>query len=119
MSKMLMGAGLCGAIILMGAAGLAPMSARADDTAQIQQILQARCIKQGKLGKTEEELAGNCGCLAQVGAQHLRPEWRTALLTGGSQEGLGAPMDDQAKFDADALQTCPAIAPYAPKGSGQ
>src|SRR6266850_711984 len=116
MSQMSVGACLCGAIILVGLAGLAPMSARGDDTAKIEQLLQARCVKQGQLGKTPEELNKNCGCLAQVGARHLRPEWRTVILSGGSQEGLGAPMDDQGKFEADALQTCPAIAPFTPKG---
>jgi hypothetical protein len=119
MSKMPVGVCLRGAIILLCLAGLAPISARGDDTVQIQQVLKARCVNQGKLGKTPGELDGNCGCLAQVGARHLRPEWRTAILNGGSQQGLGAPMDDQAKFEADALQTCPAIGPYAPKPAGQ
>jgi hypothetical protein len=118
MSKMPVSVGLGGGVILLCLVGLAPMNARGDDTAQIQQALQARCVKQGQLGKTPEELDSNCGCLAQVGARHLRPEWRTAILAGGSQQGLGPPMDDQAKFEADALQTCPAIAPYAPKAPG-
>jgi hypothetical protein len=112
------GACLTGALILLGLTAAMPATVRADETAQIQQLLQARCVKQGQLGKSPEELTSNCSCLAEVGARHLRPNWRQALLSGGSQEGLGAPMDDQAQFEADAEQSCPAIVPYAPKSGG-
>jgi hypothetical protein len=121
MAKSSIGACLVGAIILLGSVAAVPMTSHAEDTDKLQQLLQARCVRQGQLGKSQEELTSNCGCLAQVGARHLRPEWRKVLLSGGSQQGLGAPMDDQAKFETDALQTCPAIAPYtpnAPKAGG-
>jgi len=119
MSKMPVGACLCGAILIVGLIGLAPIQARGDDTAQVQQVLEARCLKQGKLGQTPDELKANCGCLAAVGAKHLQPRWRKAVLAGTSEEGLGPPMDDQAQFEIDALRTCPAIAPYEPKPAGQ
>jgi hypothetical protein len=119
MSKMPVGARLCGAILIIGLGGLAPISARGDDAAQVQQVLKARCVKQGKLGKSPGELDANCGCLATVGAKHLQPGWRKAILDGTSEQGLGPPMDDQIQFETDALQTCPAIAPYDPKSSGQ
>ena len=119
MSKTPVGACLCGAILLIGLVGLAPVNARGDDAAQIQQILETRCLKQGKLGQTPDEVKANCGCLARVGAKHLQPGWRKALLEGTSEQGLGPPMDDQIQFETDALQTCPAIAPYEPKPAGQ
>jgi hypothetical protein len=112
------GACLTGAVILLGLTAATSMTARADDTAQNEQLLQARCVKQGQLGKSAEELTSNCGCLAKVGARHLRPTWRQALLSGGSQ-GSGAPMDDQTQFETDAEQSCPAIVPYAPKPGSQ
>jgi hypothetical protein len=119
MSDLSAGTWLRGAIILLGLAGPAAVAARADDTVQIQQILEARCLKQGLLGRTADEVKANCGCLATVGAKHLQPAWRNALLEGTSEEGLGPPMDDQAQFEIDALQTCPAITPYQPKPAGQ
>jgi hypothetical protein len=119
MSKMPAGACLCGAILIVGLVGLAPVQAWGDDAGQVQQVLAARCLKQGKLGQTPEELKANCGCLATVGAKHLQPAWRKAILAGTSEQGLGPPMDDQAQFEIDAVRTCPAIAPYQPKPAGQ
>jgi hypothetical protein len=111
-----------GAVLLLCLMGSAAVAARADeaaDTQQLQQLLVARCVKQGVLGQTPAEVQTNCGCLAKVGAKHLQPGWRKALLENTSEEKLGPPMDDQAQFEIDALQTCPAIAPYEPKPAGQ
>jgi hypothetical protein len=115
-------AGLRGVVLLLCLVGPAAIVAKADemsDTLQIEQILAARCVKQGLLGQTPTEVQVNCGCLAKVGAKHLQPGWRKALLEKTSEEKLGPPMDDQTQFEMDARDTCPAIIPYEPKQAGQ
>jgi hypothetical protein len=125
MSDFSAGSGWRGVMLGLCLAGLVVVSARADDAAidqqnqQIQQILEGRCLKQGLLGQTPEQVKANCGCLAKVGTKHLQPAWRKAMLEGSTEQGIGPPMDDQVQFQIDALQTCPAIAPYQPKASGQ
>lgn len=120
-------AGSCWRGVMLGLclAGLPAIGVRADDVAlnqqnqQIQQVLESRCLQQGKLGQTPDQVKANCGCLAKVGTKHLQPAWRKALLEGSSEQGIGPPMDDQVQFQIDALRTCPAIAPYQPGASSQ
>jgi hypothetical protein len=125
MSDISAGSSWRGVMLGLCLTGLAAIGARADDAAlnqqnqQIQQILETRCLRQGQLGQTPDQVKANCGCLAKVGAKHLQPAWRKAMLEGSSEQGLGPPMDDQVQFQIDALQTCPAIAPYQPRASGQ
>jgi hypothetical protein len=115
MSDISAGSGLRSAMLGLCLTGLAAIGARADDVAldqqnqQIQQILETRCLKQGLLGQTPDQVKANCGCLAKVGAKHLQPAWRKAMIEGSSEQGLGPPMDDQVQFQIDALQTCPAV----------